>query len=73
MSDSQIKGCGAQKNVHNRFFEQSHEVLDDFLNFCETEGEEADKNKTKYIEVFPKTFVNKVNILTTHRNPKNRV
>ncbi len=61
MSESQIKGRGAQKNVHNRFFAQSHEVLDDFLNYCEVEGEEADKNKTNYIEVFPKTFVNKVN------------
>ncbi len=61
MPDNVLKGRGAQKNVHNRFFENSHEVLDEFLNFCEAEGEEADKNKTKYIEVFPKTFVNKVN------------
>ena len=60
MSENPIKGRGAQKNVHNRFFKNSHEVLDDFLNFCEAEGEEADKNKTNYIEVFPKTFVNKV-------------
>ncbi len=59
MSQS-MKGRGAQKKVHNRFFELEHEVLDEFLNFCEMEGEEADKNKTKYIDVFPKTFVNKV-------------
>lgn len=63
MSDSFQKGRGAQKNVHNRFFENSNEVLDEYLNFCEAEGEEANKNKTKYIEVFPKTFVNKVNSL----------
>ena len=55
-----IKGRGAQRLVHNRFFEHQHEILDEYLNFCEAEGEEADKNKTKYIDVFPKTFVNKV-------------
>lgn len=55
-----IKGRGAQKQVHNRFFELHQEALEDFLNFCELEGEEADTNKTKYIDVFPKTFVNKV-------------
>jgi DNA repair photolyase len=55
-----IKGRGAQSKIHNRFFEHQHEVLDEYLNFCETEGEEADKNKTKYIDVFPKTFVNKI-------------
>ena len=54
------KGRGAQKRIHNRFFELSHELRDDFLNYCEAEGEQADKNQTKYIEVFPKTFVNKV-------------
>lgn len=54
------KGRGAQKRIHNRFFELSHELRDDFLNYCEAEGELADKNQTKYIEVFPKTFVNKV-------------
>jgi len=55
-----IKGRGAQRRIHNRFFEQKHEVLDEYLNFCESEGEVADKNKAKYIDVFPKTFVNKV-------------
>ena len=55
-----IKGRGAQKKVHNRFLEHQHEVLDEFLNYCEADGERANKNKTKYIDVFPKTFVNKV-------------
>ena len=55
-----IKGRGAQRRIHNRFFKHSHEVLDEYLNFCEIEGEEADKNKTKYIDIFPKTLVNKV-------------
>ncbi len=55
-----IKGRGAQRNTPNRFFELSHEMRDDFLEYCAIEGEEADKNKTQYLEVFPKTIVNKV-------------
>lgn len=55
-----VKGRGAQINVPNRFFELSHEMRDDFLEFCAIEGEEVDKNKTQYIKVFPKTIVNKV-------------
>lgn len=55
-----IKGRGAQRNVHNRFFEFSHEMRDDFLEFCHKEGEQYDKNKTLYLPVFPKTIVNKV-------------
>ena len=55
-----IKGRGAQLNTPNRFFELSHEMRDDFLEYCALEGEEADKNKTQYLEVFPKTIVNKV-------------
>ena len=55
-----LKGRGSQLNPHNRFFELSHEMRDDFLEFCENEGEQADKDKTLYLEVFPKTIVNKV-------------
>lgn len=55
-----IKGRGAQKNVHNRFFEHSREMLDDFLNYCQAEGDQADDNRTSFLEVFPKTIVNKV-------------
>ena len=55
-----LKGRGAQLNVPNRFFELSHEIRDDFLEFCAKEGEQADKNKTLYLDVFPKTIVNKV-------------
>lgn len=58
---SNIKGRGAQLNTHNRFFELSYEMRNDFLEFCEKEGELADKNETLYLEVFPKTIVNKVN------------
>jgi|TARA_R110002020_G_scaffold30237_1_gene95107 DNA repair photolyase len=62
MSDAKhvSRGRGAQKRIHNRFFELSHELRDDFLNYCETEGETPETNKTNYLEVFPKTFVNKV-------------
>ena len=57
---SKIKGRGAQKNVQNRFLKNTHEIRDDFLEYCYKEGEAADKNKTTYINVFPKTIVNKV-------------
>ncbi|WP_373519732.1 PA0069 family radical SAM protein [Pricia sp.] len=59
-SDNFIKGRGAQQNTPNRFFENHHETRDDFLEFCRLEGEEADKHKTQYIPIFPKTIVNKV-------------
>ena len=52
-----IKGRGAQHNVPNRFFELSHEQRDDFLEFCSKSGEQADKYKTQYLPVFPKTIV----------------
>lgn len=46
--------------MQNRFFSESHEISDDFLNYCHAEGDDADPNKTHYLEVFPKTIVNKV-------------
>jgi DNA repair photolyase len=55
-----IKGRGAQQNVDNRFFELSHERRLDFLEYCRKEGESIDSNKTQYLNVFPKTIVNKV-------------
>jgi DNA repair photolyase len=55
-----IKGRGAQLNIPNKFFEFSHEIRDDFLEFCALDGEKADKNKTTYLPIFPKTIVNKV-------------
>jgi DNA repair photolyase len=59
-SKSIIKGRGAQLNVHNRFFELQHELRDDFLEYCHKEGEVSDNNKTQFLQVFPKTIVNKV-------------
>lgn len=59
MNESKIiKGRGAQHQVVNKFSLLSHELRDDFLNFCEQEGEEA--TDTSFIETFPKTIVNKV-------------
>lgn len=55
-----IKGRGAQHNTHNKFLQHQREVLDDFLNYCEQENESADNNKTTYLEIFPKTILNKV-------------
>jgi DNA repair photolyase len=55
-----IKGRGAQHNTHNRFLQHQHEVLDDFLNYCAIEKEESDNNKTSYLEIYPKTILNKV-------------
>jgi len=55
-----IKGRGAQINVKNRFFAESYEASDDFLNYCAAEGDDADPNKTQFLEVFPKTIINKV-------------
>lgn len=55
-----IKGRGAQHNTHNKFLQHRKEMLDDFLNYCELENESADNNKTSYLEIFPKTILNKV-------------
>ena len=59
-SNSSVKGRGAQKNTNNKFSAYSYETRDDFLEFCRLEGEVADRNKTQYLPIFPKTIVNKV-------------
>lgn len=46
--------------MHNRFKQNEHFVEDDFLNYCEKEGDNPDNNRTQYIEIFPKTILNKV-------------
>ncbi|MDT7833306.1 PA0069 family radical SAM protein [Flavobacteriaceae bacterium S356] len=56
-----IKGRGAQLNTHNRFLQHEHIVRDDFLNYCGLENEKVTSNKTSYLEIFPKTIINKVN------------
>jgi DNA repair photolyase len=53
-------GRGAQINVSNKFSALSHEYRDDFLNYCDLEGDEASDSKTSIIETFPKSIINKV-------------
>ena len=55
-----IKGRGAQQQVSNRFSMHSHQMRDDFLNYCAAEGEEASSTKTVFLDTFPKTIINKV-------------
>ena len=55
-----IKGRGAQLNISNKFHEHSHEMRDDFLNYCAAEGDESISSKTTIIDTFPKSIVNKV-------------
>lgn len=35
-------------------------IENDFLNYCFKENEDPDNNKTQYLEIFPKTILNKV-------------
>lgn len=53
------KGQGAQVNPHNRFFQQEKITDGEYLDYLVGEGEDLN-TRTRYIEVFPKTIVNKV-------------
>lgn len=53
------KGQGAQVNPHNRFFKHEKVTDGEYLDYLVGEGEEL-AARTKYIEVFPKTIINKV-------------
>lgn len=46
--------------MQNRFLQHSHVVEDEYLNYAHIEGELAESNKTQYIEIFPKSILNKV-------------
>lgn len=55
------KGRGAQINTHNRFLQNSYETEEDYLEFLRLNGEDTtQERKTQYIEVYPKTILNKV-------------
>jgi DNA repair photolyase len=61
MEEPYIKGRGSQLNPTNRFETQSRELYVDDLHTQEEREELLTTNpKTKYIEVFPKTILNKV-------------
>lgn len=53
------KGQGAQVNPDNRFFRHQQVQEPDYLNYLAAEGD-LTAVKTSYIDVFPKTIVNKV-------------
>lgn len=59
-SKSFIRGRGAQHNTPNRFNKHSHSLRDDFLEYCHKKGEQVITGRTNYIEIFPKSIVNKV-------------
>lgn len=48
-------------NPHNRFLAQQVHTDAEFLEYCLREEEAPESNKTRYLEVFPKTIVNPVN------------
>jgi DNA repair photolyase len=54
-------GRGAQINTHNRFAKHSYITRSDYLDFLHLNGEDTSlEQKTKYIEVAPKTILNRV-------------
>jgi DNA repair photolyase len=56
-----VKGRGAQKNPSNRFLKAATEIYTDDLATDEERRDLLGENfRTKYIEVFPKTILNKV-------------
>jgi len=55
-----IKGRGAQINTDNPFLQHTRTVEGDFLEYCNKENEEPESNKTSYLEIHPKTILNKV-------------
>lgn len=59
MSETVIKGQGAQTNPHNKFIQHEKIVDREYLDYLVGEGETL-AEKTNYIEVFPKTVINKV-------------
>lgn len=54
-------GRGAQLNTPNKYSSERHELRSDFLEYCSNQGENIQVKKTKYVSVYPKTIVNKVN------------
>jgi len=54
------KGRGAQHNPHNKFLQNRYEMEDEFKNYCQLENENVIPSRNEYIEIFPKTIVNKI-------------
>lgn len=47
-------------NLPNRFMSTIHETRDDFLEYCSKSDELPGSLKTSYIQVYPKTIINKI-------------
>ena len=62
---ARVKGQGAQANPHNRFFAQRSEVDEAFLDYLVAEGEDRTQ-RTKVIDIHPKTIVNEVKSPDVH-------
>ncbi len=61
MAEGFQKGRGAQLNTHNQYNALEHVIDSEYLEYCRFEEDEPDHSKTKFLEVFPKSIVNKVN------------
>ncbi|MCI5059219.1 MAG: radical SAM protein, partial [Flavobacteriales bacterium] len=55
-----IKGRGAQFNPTNKFEKHQHDYDNEYLEHLHIINEDVESSKTKYLEVHPKTIVNKV-------------
>jgi DNA repair photolyase len=60
-SSTYKNGRGAQVNPHNKFLSHQYTTEDSYLEYLRLNGEDvSQKRKTKIIDVYPKTIVNKV-------------
>ena len=58
--DQYIHGRGAQLNPHNKFLSLSYEEDLNYTEYCYQNDELVSADKTQFIEVYPKSIVNKV-------------
>lgn len=54
-------GRGAKINPHNRFSPLRYEAEAEYLEYCRLQEELPESNRTRFIEIHPKTIINKVN------------
>lgn len=61
MKGTHKSGRGAQVNTHNKFEERRYETEESYLEFLRMNGEDTSlERKTQFLEVFPKSILNKV-------------
>lgn len=61
ISSPDRKGRGAQHNPHNAFQALQYDVDDTYREYCALEEEDAEPNRTRYLEVFPKDILSRNN------------